>query len=136
MIKLPKTFWSYVDKTKDCWIWNGAKTTDGYGQIKSGDKIQYVHRLSYQFHKGEIPKGLQIDHLCRVRNCINPEHLQVVTLRENVLRGNSIPAINARKKQCIKGHLLIGLNLVKSVLPVRKCRICWNNYVKLYRLNV
>lgn len=91
-----------------CWEWQGPRLPKGYGKIKyqvSGVKYtRYTHRMMYEIAYGEIPKGLQIDHLCENKPCCNPDHLEVVTPRENILRGNSIIAQNARKTRCPRGH--------------------------------
>lgn len=81
-----RRFWSKVVKTEDCWEWTGAKTGAGYGHVLLNYKNVYAHRLSYELLVGPIPEGLVIDHVCRNRGCINPEHLEPVTPRENVMR--------------------------------------------------
>jgi hypothetical protein len=91
---------------KGCWIWQRSINTSGYGQaydrrIKKGVR---AHRLSYEMFTGLIPEGLALDHLCRVRACINPAHLEPCTTKENVLRGISVAAENARKTSCMRGH--------------------------------
>ncbi len=73
-----------------------------------GAKKPYVHRYVYELLVGPIPDGFDIDHLCRVRNCVNPEHLEAVTHRENMLRGDTLAAANAAKTHCPKGHALDG----------------------------
>ncbi len=86
-----------------CWLWIGSTTQKGYGEIRYFGKLYMAHRITYEYFKGEIPSGLQIDHLCRTRNCVNPDHLEAVTLQENVKRG--IVGINSRAKiQCPKFH--------------------------------
>jgi len=119
-------FWSKVEKTNNCWEWKAGKAYHGYGEFGVNGKIVLVHRFSYELFKGEIPKGLQIDHLCRNRVCVNPEHLEVVTNKENVLRGFGISAVNARKTCCSKGHELQEPNLYQSALRLgwRSCKIC------------
>lgn len=73
---------------QECWEWTGSRTTAGYGDINFTDGPHtYAHRVAYEMHNGPIPEGLQIDHLCRNRGCVNPEHLEPVTNRENTLRG-------------------------------------------------
>ena len=86
-----------------------------------------AHRVAYEALIGPIPKGLCLDHLCRVRYCVNPAHLEPVTVRENVLRGISPPAVNARKRLCKNGHALSGRNLYLKTRygwPGRECRTC------------
>lgn len=85
-------FWAKVKKTKTCWLWTAASSR-GYGQLGINKKLIYAHRFSYELHRGKIPQGLHIDHLCRVKKCVNPRHLEVVTQRQNTIRG-----IIARKK--------------------------------------
>lgn len=102
-------FWSKVDKSGDCWEWTAYKL-QGYGRFgvggapKNGGRIVYAHRWSYEALVGPIPDGLQLDHLCRNRGCVNPDHLEPVTSRENTLRGESLWAINAQKTHCPQGH--------------------------------
>lgn len=123
-----KRFWSHVEKTLTCWLWLGAKTRGGYGSC--GDpwnpgKTMLAHRRSWRAVNGPVPGGLQLDHICRVRNCVRPEHLDLVTGWENTLRGNNHVAANARKTHCLRGHALSGPNL--RVTPAgRVCRACSN----------
>lgn len=87
-----------------CWNYTASKNPNGYGHLSAWGKVMLAHRVSYIVFRGEIPKGLFLDHLCRNRACINPSHLEIVTNRENILRGIGIPAKNYRKIQCIHGH--------------------------------
>jgi len=97
-------FCAKVLKTEDCWLWTGAKS-GGYGLIKKNGSTILAHRAAFGFRYGaNIPAGLTIDHLCRNRGCVNPAHLEVVTSRENILRGASIQAKNAAKTYCLRGH--------------------------------
>jgi hypothetical protein len=100
--------WAKVNKTDTCWLWTGALLREGYGQIgytMDGVVTRWLaHRLVYTMIKGEIPKGLTLDHLCRVRSCVNPDHLEPVTLKVNLLRGEGVGALNARKTACKRGH--------------------------------
>lgn len=106
-----------------CWIWLGALSHNGYGFIGTGEgnKIRRAHRVSYELHIGPIPEGMQLDHLCRVRCCINPWHCEVVTLKENVLRGVGLSAQNARKTHCKNGHPLSMIDRKTR----RKCGVCY-----------
>lgn len=94
-----------------CWEWTGSRTAGGYGQIRRRYVVYGAHRLSYETFVGPIPEGLHLDHLCRNPPCINPEHLEPVTSRENCLRGISPAAKNAVKTHCVNGHPLTGANL-------------------------
>lgn len=83
-----------------------------------------VHRKVYELLVGPIPDGMTIDHLCRNRKCCNPDHLEVVTMRENVLRGTGPTAEKYRQTHCIRGHLLSGDNLYITPQGRRECREC------------
>ena len=115
-------FWEKVDKTNSCWIWTSEKNYSGYGKFQLKGKRVKAHRFSYELTNGKIPKGLTIDHLCRNRSCVNPDHLEAVTQKENLLRGISPAAINSRRKFCIRGHLLSGRNLYVKPNNGRQCR--------------
>lgn len=88
--------------TEGCWFWEGVLSHDGYGVCGKAHGEQYVHRVVYRQHKGEIPEGLTLDHLCRNRKCCNPDHLEPVTLQENIARGNY--DWRARQTHCKHGH--------------------------------
>ncbi len=124
-------FWDKVDKGGCCWIWT-AGVRGGYGGFKVNRKLVDAHRYAFELTKGKIPEGLQIDHLCRNHSCVNPEHLEAVTQRENVLRGYGVCANNSRKTHCKRGHELIGNNLGHEKYSTkRRCKTCDRNNAKI-----
>lgn len=103
---LPERFWEKVDATGDCWEWT-ASTVYGYGQFWMNGTRWRAHRLACEFLTGQqIPADKQIDHLCRNKACVNPDHLEVVTQRENIMRSYGVTARNARATHCKRGHSL------------------------------
>ena len=124
-------FWSCVEKTDQCWLWMGTILRNGYGQFTVRCRPFKAHRYSYELLKGKIPPGLTLDHLCRNRACINPDHLEIVTLKENLARGIGPTAMNSRKTHCKKGHVLAGGNLMMDGSS-RMCRACRNDYFREY----
>lgn len=110
---------------RGCWLWLGSlHPHDGYGMMTVGSRTRWAHRIAYQTFIGDVPVGLQLDHLCRERRCVNPTHLEPVTCRENLLRGEGFSARNARKTHCVHGHVLTGRNLYISPTGRRNCRAC------------
>lgn len=107
-----------------CWLWTGATITPGYGTIYLNGATHYVHRVAYTLFRGPIPLGLDIDHLCRVRHCCNPWHLEPVTRQENLLRGIGIAAMKAKQTHCIRGHAFSVENIYRNRNGTRACRIC------------
>lgn len=109
-----------------CWLWGGS-TIKGYGQIWLGSKPHgtwrrdYTHRVSYQQLRGPVPDGMQLDHLCRVRNCANPWHLEPVTVVENLLRGSHPNMIAKRTNTCKRGHSLHDAYVYRGGRNCRKC---------------
>lgn len=106
-----------------CWVWTGAQKGTGYAELYYQGKRYLMHRLTYVLAKGAIPEGLHIDHLCRVRLCINPAHLEAVTMRTNILRGIAPSAHNARKTRCPHGHEYNEANTYRWRTQ-RECRPC------------
>lgn len=114
-----------VEKTDTCWLWRGAiGKAEGYGQFWLNDVMMPAHRAAWLIFRSEIPEGLELDHLCRVRHCVNPDHLEPVTKRENILRGEGAPARHARQTHCANGHELAGNNLKAEGPVARRCRTC------------
>lgn len=126
-------FMGYVDITDGCWLWNGCMDKVGYGIIHTKGKSRYAHRLSYELFIGELDDGLVLDHLCENKSCVNPFHLEQVTVGENTRRG----LINKYNSQinCPHGHLWsenIRYYLYKGK-PHRKCARCNVENVSKYR---
>jgi hypothetical protein len=104
-----------------CWLWDGSGP-DGYGSAWWGGKLHRAHRLVYEMAVGPIPKGLGLDHTCRVRCCVNPAHLEPVTQRENIRRS----PLMAGKSECKHGHTFTPENTIWRKNGTRKCRACHN----------
>jgi hypothetical protein len=123
-------FWAKVNRRgpDECWLWTASRYRNGYGIFQGG----YAHRYAYTLLVGPIPTRLTLDHLCRVRQCVNPAHMEPVTRGENVLRGESILAHNARKTHCQHGHPFDEVNtyyrLLRSGRYGRRCRECHRQY--------
>jgi hypothetical protein len=111
-----------------CWLWLGTSSR-GYGKLSLRGRNVWAHRFAYEAYVGPIPAGLELDHLCRQHCCVNPEHLEAVTHRENILRGEWFVAAHARKTHCVHGHEFNDANTYirteKNGLS-RVCRTCRN----------
>lgn len=108
---------------ESCWLWTGKLDDKGYGHVWLGDRSTTAHRATYETFVGPVAKDQQIDHLCRVRHCVNPAHLEAVSPRENTLRGEGVTAVNARKTHCIRGHEFNEANTYHAPRG-RHCRAC------------
>lgn len=125
-----------------CWLWTRRLHPTGYGYFSTRRPDgkwgpRRAHRVSYELFVGPIPDGLTIDHLCGVRHCVNPQHLNAVTQRENTLRNGSPAAENARVETCLRGHPLEGDNLqvINSAAGVkRRCKTCARERRRVRRL--
>jgi hypothetical protein len=102
-----------------CWIWQRGIKRDGYPKDWDGKRSVQAHRYYYEMHVGPIPEGLVIDHLCRVRTCVNPEHLEPVTHAENMRRSGP-----AQKTHCVNGHEFNEANTYIRPSGGRQCRAC------------
>lgn len=132
-IPAEESFWRFVSKDGPvmrpelgrCWIWFGSTFPGGHAQFRNST----AHAFSYRLHKGPVPTGLEIDHLCRIRCCVNPEHLEAVTRHENLSRGKSWKhrAMFQRQAHCKRGHPLTAENR-----RVDGCRICYNRRNREY----
>ena len=138
IIKLP---WRFVIKVKvdegtGCWLWTAGKSKSGYGCFRFEGKGWRAHRVSYTLLTGSIPDRLQLDHLCKFRDCVNPQHLEAVTQQENIRRGD-VSKINLSKTHCPKGHEYSEENTytcpTKSGNVARQCRTCRASNVRRYQ---
>lgn len=110
-----------------CWLWTGHAKVKGYGRVKISRKNYLAHKALYEYIKGKVPPNLQLDHLCRTRNCVNPAHLEPVTSKENSRRGHAPNMLAHFSKVCKRGHSITGQN-AKPVRPGHvQCRICNSN---------
>jgi len=124
-------FWALVarsDVPGACWLWLGHINPNGYAQwkIEKTSKAELVHRIAYRLMHGEIDNTLQLDHLCKIRHCVNPDHLEQVTAKENNARSTSPTARNRLKTHCKHGHAFDEANTHIRPNGGRSCRICKN----------
>mgnify|MGYP001580768529 CR=1 FL=1 len=108
-----------------CWLWTDALTDKGYGKFWLIHRQYFSHVVSWERIYGRTPDGLELDHKCRMPACVNPQHLEPVTHRENILRGlRNIISINARKISCAQGHQFTSENTFINKHGHRQCRTC------------
>jgi hypothetical protein len=119
-----KIFWEKVERSPGCWRWTAGRDMDGYGVFHTAGKARGAHRVAYELLVGSIPAGLQIDHLCRNRSCVNPEHLEPVTPRENQRRADVALGIRSAATHCPQGHEYSPENtyMAKTKRNCRECR--------------
>ena len=127
--RLPERFWSKitVDPITRCWLWTAALTSRGYGSWSDGVKVRSTHRVTFEAFNGPIPDGLTVDHLCLVKRCCNPAHLEAVTQAENARRWL------AGLTHCKYGHPLSGPNLHMHPNGQRVCVLCRREHSRAYR---
>lgn len=136
---IPERFRSKIHfSSSGCWEWTAHRNKDGYGTYQLSKRVSAkAHRVAYEMMVGPIPEDLELDHLCRNRACVNPFHLELVTHRENILRGTSPTAIHAAKTHCIHGHEYTPENTISKISKStgnlrRQCRECTRAYMKEY----
>lgn len=123
--ELPDQFWDRVNKEESCWLWMG-KIDDGYGRWHVAGKYHLVHRLAFVVLKHKLGENTQVDHLCKVRNCLNPDHLEEVTPKENTRRGLT-KRFNTDPDKCPYGHDYAKQIKGKAEGSIYKvCNVCHN----------
>ena len=137
MEKLPQRIKEKIRVTDTCWIWVASKDSSGYGHCSVNGKIRPAHRVCYELIYGGVSRDLDLDHLCRVKNCVNPDHLEPVTRSENTLRGK-LPSIlrerRARINTCPLGHPYDTENTyLRKDRPGRECKKCRTESARKYR---
>jgi hypothetical protein len=130
-------FWSRVEITASCWYWRGSCDIDGYGQFGINKKTWKAHRFAYETMIGSIPLGYEPHHTCNNPGCVNPDHLEVVTRREHILKNRSwgVATWNLNKTHCPKGHPYDEDNTYHEPGGGRGCRICRKEATRRYLAN-
>jgi hypothetical protein len=122
---IEERFWEkIVVAPSGCWLWQGAKNRTGYGQLWRDGGLVVAHRVSYELFIGLVPGGLELDHLCRTPACVNPLHVEPVTHRENMLRGENPVSRAAKATHCPQGHGYTMDNTYVTPLGHRRCMAC------------
>jgi HNH endonuclease len=115
-----EAFWASVEKSDGCWLWRASTNGRGYGTFRS----QMAHRVAYELLTGPIPDGHELDHLCDVRKCVNPSHLEPVVPRVNRLRAGNWIVLQAEQTHCRRGHRYTPETVYVDARGKRHCRPC------------
>lgn len=122
-----QSFWKKVDKTDDCWVWTGSQKSNGYGEVHVGSRKlpKRAHQVSLVLSGIALTPGLVVDHLCRNRLCVKPDHLRQVTNKVNSLENSrGVGAIHASRTVCPKGHEYSSENTRRDKHGKRYCKAC------------
>lgn len=128
--------WVIPEPNSGCWLWTGTVNPGGYGCVGFHKKTRGAHKVSYLLKHGTIPDGMDLDHLCRVRSCVNPDHLEPVTRSENLRRGeagDNLARAALSKTHCPAGHPYSGTNLYICPRGHRDCVTCQRQRVRDWR---
>lgn len=129
-------FLDKIEITESCWLWTASLRPGGYGQFALDGTPIGAHRVSHMIWKGAIPFDYDVDHLCFNPLCVNPDHLEAVTHRENMRRSRGFIGVNSRKTHCINGHPFDESNTYFAPDGGRECRACgreWHRRNDIYR---
>lgn len=135
---------NYIPVTESgCWLWLRGCNSDGYACMTVGITSTRVHKWAYEKYKHIVPTKMTLDHLCRVRSCVNPDHLDCISNWENSFRGDTLTGINARKTHCKNGHEFTAQNTEVYKTKnrkwsngiIRRCKICRRIYNKQWKTN-
>lgn len=118
-----------------CWLWTGKTKPNGYGDANTpGSKSASAHRVIYEFFRGPVPRDLVVDHLCRTPACVNPDHLEPVPQRTNLMRGETLARANAEKTHCKRGHEFTPENTqIDKKRGLRSCKECMGERVRAWQ---
>jgi hypothetical protein len=130
---LAERFWERVAENGTCLEWTGPRNLLGYGLVNVNGRKVMAHRIAWKLLVGDCPEGLVPDHLCRNPPCVNLEHIEWVTNRENVCRGIGPTAKNRRKTHCVNGHPFDAVNTYWTTEGNRQCRECIRVHQRAYR---
>lgn len=133
-LDLKTGFYDRIEKTSSCWNWLGPRMRSGYGRASFSGRRGLAHRISYELLRAPVPSNLQIDHVCRNRLCVNPDHLCPMTRKENLRRGIGPTGIRHRQIACKYGHPFDEKNTRIRKNGTRQCRRCSVRQVTEYRV--